>query len=290
MCISSIYLKTDNVIFQGKQHINYTLYAGIKQGPLISTLISTLISILFVFYVNDIFDFFKAVYCNPINSIYELVHVLMHADDAAVIASSRELMVRKMRSMQQYCNLNSIIPQYTKCEFIVINGNAADIEPLPFGDKLLNNVSYITLLGSHLSSKGTLSEELKIHVQTRYVSCIKYYNFLRANKLAPPSVKIKVLKACVVNSLLFNCETFGDMVPNELEKTYKKLLRCTFNVRTNTSILTLYIESGFLPIKALILSRQLKFFFRYKEGLLMQTRRVDLFNRLMEEPNAFLQH
>ena len=137
----------------------------------------------------------------------------MHADDATVIASSRELMVRKMRSMQQYCNLNSIIPQYTKCEFIVINGNTAEIEPLPFGDKLLNNVSYIALLGSHLSSKGTLAEELKIHVQTRCVSC----NFLRANKLAPPSVKI--------NSLLFNCETFGDMVPNELEKTYNKLLR-----------------------------------------------------------------
>ena len=92
------------------------------------------------------------------------------------------------------------MPQYTKCEFIGINGNAADVEPLPFGGKLLNNISYITLLGSHLSSKGSLPEELKIHMQTRYVSCIKYYNFLRDNKLVPLSVKIKVLKACVVNS------------------------------------------------------------------------------------------
>ena len=41
-----------------------------------------------------------------------------------------------------------------------------------------------------------------------------------------------------------------------------------------------------MPIKALIL-RQLKFFTRYKDGLLVQTRRVDLFNRLMEEPSAF---
>ena len=87
MCIASIYLKTDNVIFQGKQHINYTLYAGIKQGLPLSPLLSPPLSpLLFVFYVNDIFDFFKAVYCNPINSIYELVHVLMHADDATVIA------------------------------------------------------------------------------------------------------------------------------------------------------------------------------------------------------------
>ena len=127
-------------------------------------------------------------------------------------------------------------------------------------------------------------------MKTRYVSCIKYYNFLRANKLAPLSVKLKVLKACVINSLLFNCETFGDNIPKDLEKTYNKLLRCTFNVRVNTPILTLFVESVFLPLKSLILARQLKFFTRYKQGLLTQTRRVELFNSLIEEPSTFLQH
>ena len=94
----------------------------------------------------------------------------------------------------------------------------------------------------------------------------------------------------MVNSLLFNCETFGGNIPKDLEKTYNKLLRCAFNVRMNTPILTLYIESGFLSVKALILARQLKIFTRYKEGLLTPSRRVELLNRLMEEPTAFLQH
>ena len=146
------------------------------------------------------------------------------------------------------------------------------------------------MLGSHLSSKGYLVEDLKFHMEKRYVSCIKYYNFLRANKLAPLYVKIKVLKACVINSLLFNCETFGNTIPKDLEKTYNKLLRYTFNVRANTPKLILYIESGFMPVKALILARQLKFFNRYKEGILMQTRRGEVFNLLVEEPSAFLQH
>ena len=127
-------------------------------------------------------------------------------------------------------------------------------------------------------------------MKARYKSCIKFYNFLRANKLAPLSVKIKVLKACVVNSLLYNCETFGDVMPEGLEKCYNKLLRCTFGVRSNTPTLTLYIESGFLPIKSLIYARQLKFFDRYKNGATGNSSRVQLFNRLLGEPTKFIKH
>ena len=282
LCLASIYLKTDNIIFQGNDQITYSLYAGIKQGLPLSPL-------LFLFYVNDIFDYFQS-YHHSTKCIYELVHILMHADDATIIASSRCLAVKKLDSLLRYCNKNCIIPQYTKCEFIVINGKGTDFDPLPFGSEFLKNVPHTTLLGSQLSSKGTLSEDLKLHMEKRYPSCIKYYNYLRANKLAPLSVKLKVLKACVVNSLLFNCETFGDCAPINLEKTYNKLLKCTFNVRSNTPTLILYIESGFVPIKTLILARQLKFFNRFKEGLLTNSPRSLLFDRLMSEPSAFLRH
>ena len=125
---------------------------------------------------------------------------------------------------------------------------------------------------------------------TRYKSCIKYFNFLRSNQFAPLFVKIKVLKACVINSLLYNCETFGHCIPNDLEKTYNKLLRRTLNVRSNTPALLLYIESGFLPIKAIILARQVKFFKRYLERLTGNTPRVQMFQRLMGEPTKYLKH
>ena len=186
--------------------------------------------------------------------------------------------------------MNCIIAQYTKCEFIAINGDTADIEPIPFGDKVLNSVSHLGLLGSHLTATGLLADDLKLHMDARYKSCIKYFNFLRANQLAPLFVKIKVLKACVVNSLLTNCETFGHCIPKDLEKTYNKLLRRTFNVRSNTPSLLMYIEAGFLPIKALIIARQLKFFNRYNEQLTGNTRRVQMFQRLLGEPTKYLQH
>ena len=196
----------------------------------------------------------------------------------------------KLKSLLEFCNLNAIIPQYSKCEFTVINGDETDTEPLTFGNRLLKHVRYITLLGSHITGLGTLKEDLKLHIQVRYKSCIKYFNFLRANQLAPLAVKIKVLKGCVVNSLLYNCETFGNDVPPDVEKQYIKLLKSTFGVRTNTPTLTLYVETGFLPIKAVILARQWKFFQRYKEGLITGTPRAKLFDRILAEGNEYVQH
>ena len=53
----------------------------------------------------------------------------------------------------------------------------------------------------------------------------------------------------------------------------------------------MYIESGFLPIRALFLSRQLNFFKRYRDRAdSSNTPRSRLFDRLTQEPTGYLQH
>ena len=91
----------------------YTLSAGIKQGLPLSPY-------LFLFYVDDIFAFFDGIYGRSADIIYEIIHVLLHADYATLLAHTRERAVSKLSDLLKYCNMNSIIPQYTKCEFMVI--------------------------------------------------------------------------------------------------------------------------------------------------------------------------
>ena len=106
-----------------------------------------------------------------------------NTDDTTIIAGSRESAERKLRSLKRYCSINHISLQLSKCEFIVINGDESDSQPLCCGDEHIANVPYLTLLGSHLSASGLLKDDLDLHMTKRYVAVHNFYNWLRSNKL-----------------------------------------------------------------------------------------------------------
>ena len=124
----------------------------------------------------------------------------------------------------------------------------------------------------------------------RYTSAIKFFNFCRENKLAPISVKIKILKSCVMSSLLYNCETFGNKIPKNLESLYGKLIRCVLQVRANTPLYLLYVESGLLPIQALVEARQYKFYNRFLTTLQEEGDRKYVIDQLARNPSKYLKH
>ena len=65
-------------------------------------------------------------------SLLETIHLLIHADDTTILASSREAAEAKLKTMLHYCALNHISLQISKCEFIVINGNDEDKKDFSF--------------------------------------------------------------------------------------------------------------------------------------------------------------
>ena len=127
-------------------------------------------------------------------------------------------------------------------------------------------------------------------MRKRYTSVIKFYNFIRSNRVAPLQIKLKVLKSCVMGSLLHNCEAFSDYIIKDLELAYSKLLKCCFNVRGNVPNNILFAESGFLPIRSIIYSRQLKFYRRFRQSVQVNSRRANIFQSLLNNKTHFLQH
>ena len=147
---------------------------------------------------------------------------------------------------------------------------------------------YLEILGSHISE--SLKLDLSLHIKKRFKNVIKYFNYIRANKIDPVSVKLKVLRACVMSALLYNCETWGPKIPEGLEQVYFKMLRAALGVRNNCPNLIILIESGCLSLKCLIQSRQLKFFRRFKLSLQQDSTRHAVFQQLLSEPTDFLKH
>ena len=127
-------------------------------------------------------------------------------------------------------------------------------------------------------------------MKKRYKNVIKFINYLKDNKYAPLMIKLKVLKACVVSTLLYSCEVFGRKIPKGLEELYLKLIKAALNARPSTPNNIVMIESGMLPIKYLIWSRQLKYFRTFKKSLQENYIRKNLFEELLEHPSAFLKH
>ena len=223
-------------------------------------------------------------------SLLETIHLLIHADDTTILASSREAAEAKLRTMLQYCALNHISLQISKCEFIVINGDEEDKKDFSLPGGSVKHVTFVTLLGSQLAESGNIKDDLKFHMKNRYPAVIKFFNFIRSNKLAPTAVKIKVLESCVTSTLLHNCEAFGDCMPEELESLYFSLIKSALGVRKNTANDLVLIETGLLNIKAVIQSRQYKFYEKYISNLKPDSARHTVFTSLRQNGTKYLQH
>ena len=272
-CIIAIYSFTDCIIYQKETNFTYHLLAGSKQGLPLSPW-------LFLFYINNIFDLFGGVY--GVKDFLNSIHLLIHADNTTIVATSRKLMRSKIKTLISYCNTNKISLEFSKCEFMVVNGEAVNKAEIVLEYGKIKNVEFISLLGSQIGCLGILNHDLNLHMRKRFCAVNKFYNFLRSNKLAPIPVKLKVLEACVCSALLHNCETFGSKIPDDLEKVYLSLIKSCLGVRQNTPNKLVMMESNMPPIKSLIYSRQL--------NLVEGSTRKTIYEELIKHNNSYSSH
>ena len=159
-------------------------------------------------------------------------------------------------------------------------------------DEDMPSTTEVVILGTPLSDSGNLQLDLDAHLNLRFKNCIKFFNYIRSNRLAPTSIKLKVLMSCVTSTLLHNCETFGPKLPKRLDTLYFKLIKSAMNLRANTPNHIVLIESGLLPLRALVLKRQLKWFRKFKLSIRDNSPRKIVIDELSNTnvTNEYLQH
>ena len=85
---------------------------------------------------------------------------LIHADDAHILSSIREMMISKIRSKVGCCANNKIVLQLSKCKFIGVNGFPEDKEIVMLEVGPLKCVKELTILGSPITDITVLFRKI----------------------------------------------------------------------------------------------------------------------------------
>lgn len=250
--IKAIYLNSMTCVFHnGNYSRTFTLMAGIRQGEAISGL-------LYIAYTMDLIQLFLQNF--PMEEIIENIHLLMHADDIMLIATNRSSAERKLNFLLEYCKNNFIYLQIKKCTFLCINkSNDLDETPFEIDSQYIKSVKEQIYLGSTITNSTNIRDDVEAENANRNKNIIKYYAFLRKNRNAPLKIKLRVLEACVMSSILYNCETWGNVCLKKLDNKFRRLLKTSLNISINTCNEICYIETGMPSISCYVKMRQLNF-------------------------------
>ena len=251
--IKAMYSTTKCIIKAGHKLSDIFLtHSGIKQGAPSSV-------ILFIIFMDDFIDIIRD---NCIREpVIGLLHILLHADDTAVMSTNKNLFIRKCNILLAAFKEKKVSLNLKKSGFLVINPDICeDRLDIKLDSGWLNYRSTFVYLGAIFSDNGAVYNDLNLHVSNREKSVyVKLANFMRNNPAAPIIVKKKILNSCLNASLVYGCETWGGASLQKAETLYRKAIKITFSMSNNTPNEIVFIETGLTELKSQIYKRQFVF-------------------------------
>ncbi len=245
--IATLYYCTKSIL--GTAIITATV--GVRQGSPTSC-------ILFIIYLNEFVKRLREQ--SPPDGFLQWLHCLLLMDDTVLLATSRDICVRKFRVMVDFCSEYGMTINPRKSSFMVVNGAHVDKLPLTVGNCSIEHCVRYTYLGSVFTEVATLRSIMEQHVKDKYCHLLKLFSFCKRQQSMPVHMKIKVLDACLMSSVLYGCESWFGLNLVKLEKMYMSAIKCVLGVRTATPNYLCLIEAGLPSIQALIQTRQHSFF------------------------------
>ena len=218
---------------------------GVRQGGSSSCF-------LFTMFVNPLIQALKR---SVPDGFLQNVHVLLLMDDTAIFATSREKLIAKMQILECYCSEYGMVINEGKTQFLTVN---CEVEaPIQLGSLTITPTKSYTYLGSPVMD-CSIHLQVKEHMARKQTHCRKFVSFLARNYDAPFYVKRNVWQAALNSALLYSCESWFCHNIKSVEVAYMQTIKDLLGVRIQTPNDLCLVELGVPPVKATIVSRQLK--------------------------------
>ncbi|ELU18659.1 hypothetical protein CAPTEDRAFT_209215 [Capitella teleta] len=124
----------------------------------------------------------------------------------------------------------------SKTQFMVINGEEDDRNPIIHDDLNITNCDMFTYLGARFTQDGRLTLSVKAQIAAKMCHVVKFEAFVRRNPVAPFVLKKKVFEAALTSALLYGFETWLSATTlSNAARMYNSCVRSLLGVRTTTA-------------------------------------------------------
>ncbi len=223
---------------------------GVRQGSPSSCL-------LFTIYMDEVVRMINR--CVDTDGFLGKLHTLLLMDDMVILATSKEMCVRKLTAVLDYCQEYGMVLNEKKTKLMVVRGTDEDRLPLTVRNIKIDCVHKYLYLGAWICDDAKMNTVLDLHETVNEMQLNKFAIFCAANNIMPYTYKRKVFDAAVTSALLYSSETWLTNNPRKIIVQYNRAVKNLLGVRKFTSPDMCLIESGIPPVLDVIAKRRRKF-------------------------------
>ena len=244
--IMAMYRTTKNIL----QTAIVNSKRGVKQGGSTSGL-------FFILYMNPLAVLLRNA-CPDDDYLADL-HSLMLMDDTAIVATSREILLKRFDALVEFCEKYEMVINEDKTQFMVINGDEEDRKSFYKGGVTVTHTKQYIYLGNPFLESGDMVASLQSHADLKTKHLNKFRLFCVKNQSMPFPYKKKVVDAVITTKILYGCESWLTDNLKSIESLYMGALKALLGVRKQTPNNIVLIEAGADPLKDKVWKQQMNF-------------------------------
>ena len=132
------------------------------------------------------------------------LHTLLLMDDAVLLATNREMCLKKLAIVRQFCRESGMVLNEKKTKFFVVNGEEGDKQCLETNEVKASYSHRYLYLGAWFTDTAKMDHIMALHEISGEAVVNKFSIFCAGNTQMPFIYKKKVFDAAVMTSLMYS--------------------------------------------------------------------------------------